>query len=83
MITVFNRAELITTGDHELFRNTLDVLKANGLKYSYKRYSPQLNERSKKYGLGNTSGNTRYTVYVSKADLEKARYLLKNLTEQN
>ena len=50
MITVFNRAELITTGNHELFRNTLDVLKANGLKYSYKLYSPQLNERSKKYG---------------------------------
>ena len=51
MITVFNRAELITTGNHELFRNTLDVLKANGLKYSYKLYSPQLNERIKKYGL--------------------------------
>ena len=80
MINVLNRSPLLITNDHNRFLDVIDALKKNNIEYSIKIETPQLSERTKKFGLGNSySSSGKHIIYVRRKDEEKARYIMNNI----
>lgn len=80
MITIFNRAQLLATADHNRFLDVIDNLKKNNIEYSVRIETAQLSVRNKKYGLGNLYDSSRtHIVYVRKKDVQKANYILNEI----
>ena len=82
MIHIFNRKELLMTYDLRQANDIREILRANRIDYhvkaSYARSpfsSPAGRTRSAYFGPG--SQQERFTVYVHKADYDRALYLLR------
>ena len=82
MITFFNRKELLMSYDLRQVNDLREILRANRIDYyvkaSYSRSpfsGPAGRTRSAYFGSG--SQQERFTVYVHKADYDRALYLLR------
>ena len=82
MIHIFNRRELIITGDLREVNNIRELLLANRIEYLVKDFNRRT-ANSVGAGRARTSAFTlgrnqeQYVIYVHKEDLEYAKYLLR------
>lgn len=76
MLTVFNRKELLRTTDPALRLETCMALKAAGIPYRIRAFSPEL--RSRQAGSWNfgISSPMEYRIFVRRCDYEAARLLI-------
>ena len=83
MITIFNRRELLITMDIKRRGEVCDILKDNGIDYDVKTTNlesagPIGAARGNRGSLGmNQQFSYEYKIYVSKADYEKAKLLVR------
>ena len=83
MIHIFNRKELLITYDLRQVNNLREILRANRIDYlvktSYPRQASAMGaRRAGTASLGPVRQQERFTVYVHKADYDRAMYLLRN-----
>ena len=76
MLTVFNRKELLRTADPALRLETCMALKAAGIPYRIRAFSPEL--RSRQAGSWNfgISSPVEYRIFVRRCDYDTALFLL-------
>ena len=76
MLTVFNRKELLRTADPALRLETCMALKAAGIPYRIRAFSPEL--RSRQAGSWNfgISSPVEYRIFVRRCDYDAARLLI-------
>lgn len=85
MLTVFNKRELIITFDMKKQYEIREILSDNGIEYSVRTVnrgssSPVafgIREDAGTYGM-DIARMYEYIIYVKKADLEKAGYLIRS-----
>ena len=82
MIHFFNRKELMMTYDLRQVNNIREILRANRIDYhvkaSYPRSASAIGAgRARTASFGPVRQQERFTVYVHKADYDRALYLLR------
>ena len=82
MIHFFNRKELIMTYDLRQVNDIREILRANRIDYhvkaSYPRSASAIGAgRARTASFGPVRQQERFTVYVHKADYDRAMYLLR------
>ena len=83
MIHIFNRKELLLSYDLRQVNNLREILRANRIDYhvkvSYPRSASAFGAgRARTASFGPVRQQERFTVYVHKADYDRAMYLLRN-----
>ena len=82
MIHIFNRKELLLSYDLRQVNNLREILRANRIDYhvkaSYPRSASAIGAgRARTASFGPVRQQERFTVYVHKADYDRAMYLLR------
>ena len=84
MIHLFNRKELLMSYDLRQVNDLREILRANRIDYYVKAASSRTpfamsESRARTASFGPARSLERYTVYVRKADYDRALYLMRQL----
>lgn len=75
MIAFWNRKELTVTFSTERQSKIRELLKKNGIPYTYNVVS-RGSVRARGHSFGSVQNSWEYIIYVHKRDYEKAKFLL-------